>query len=232
MSAIGTTLRTFAEPGYPETTYEIIGVVRDTKYSNLREEMPPIAYVPIAQHPALRPWPSVIVRTGVSPASVTAEIRRRVGRLNPGIAMQFTELRSQMRERLVRERMMAWLAGAFGLLALTLAAVGLYGVIAYLTAGRKNEIGIRLSLGSSRAHVILLVLRDSVWLLAVGLAIGLPVSVMVLRGASTLLFGLSADDIPTLLGAGGLLGIIAGLAGGLPAWRASRLDPTAALRCE
>jgi len=229
---IGVTLRTIAEAGYPETTYEIIGVVGNTKYSDLREEMPPIAFVPMAQNPGLVPWAPVIVRTGMPLAGITAAIGERVKKLDPAIAIQFTELKSQIRDRLVAERTTAWLAGAFGVLAIVMVTVGLYGIIAYLVVSRRHEIGIRLSLGSTRTQIVMLVLRDSLWLLALGLLIGLPLAAAAMRGASTLLFGLSPTDLTTMLGAAGLLAAAAGLAGSIPAWRAARVDPQAALRCD
>jgi putative ABC transport system permease protein len=237
---IGATVRTIAEAGYPETTYEIIGVVGNTKYADLREEpcwcdvparwMPPIAFVPIAQNPGLQPWAPVIVRSGTS--RVTSAIAQRVTRLNPAIAIQFIELKSQIRERLVAERMIAWLAGAFGVVAMVLVAVGLYGIIAYLTVSRRKEIGIRLSLGSTQAQIVMLVLRDNLWLLATGLAIGLPLAATAIRSASTLLFGLTPTDVPTLAGAACLLASTAALAGGIPAWRAAKVHPDVALRCD
>ncbi len=232
LSPIGTTLRTIAEAGYPETTYEIIGVVGNTKYSDLREEMPPIAFVPMAQSPSLYPWAPVIVRSGGPLPGVTSAIAQRVARLNPAIAIQFTELKSQVRERLVAERMMAWLAGAFGILAIVLVTVGLYGMIAYLAVSRRNEIGIRLSLGSTRAQIVALVLRDSLWLLATGVAIGLPLAAATMRGLSSLLFGLSATDLPTVAGATCLLAAAAVPASCVPAWRAAGVSPDIALRCE
>ncbi len=232
LSPIGTTLRTIAEAGYPETTYEIIGVVGNTKYSDLREEMPPIAFVPMAQSPSLYPWAPVMVRSGGPLPGVTSAIAQRVARLNPAIAIQFTELKSQVRERLVAERMMAWLAGAFGILAIVLVTVGLYGMIAYLAVSRRNEIGIRLSLGSTRAQIVALVLRDSLWLLATGVAIGLPLAAATMRGLSSLLFGLSATDLPTVAGATCLLAAAAVPASCVPAWRAAGVSPDIALRCE
>lgn len=239
---IGATLRTVAEPGFPETTYEVVGVVRDTKYADLREEncwcdtasgsMAPIAYVPIAQIPSPYAWPSVIVRTSGPPGAVTSTIARRVARLDPSIAVRFVELKALVRERLVGERMIAWLAGAFGFLALTLVAVGLYGIVAYLAATRRNEIGIRLSLGSSRAQIARLVLRDNLWLMAAGLAIGLPLAVAAMRSAGALLFGLTATDLPTVVLATSLLAAAGALAAVVPAWRAAQTRPDVALRCD
>jgi predicted permease len=229
---IGVTLRTIAEAGYPETTYEIIGVVGNTKYSDLREDMPPIAFVPMAQNPSLQPWAPVIVRSSMPLSGITGAIGQRVTKLNPAIRIQFIELKSQIRDRLMAERTTAWLAGAFGVLAIVMVTVGLYGIIAYLAVSRRQEIGIRLSLGSTRAQIVMLVLRDSLSLLALGLLIGLPLAAAAMRGASTLLFGLSPTDLTTMIGAAGVLAAAAGLAGAIPAWRAARVDPQVALRCD
>jgi ABC-type antimicrobial peptide transport system permease subunit len=163
---------------------------------------------------------------------VMEAIKQRVTRLNPGILIGFTELRMQLAERLVGERMLAWLSGGFGVLAMMLASFGLYGIVAYLAGGRKNEIGIRLSLGSSRLQIIRLVMGDSVRLVVIGLAIGLPIAIALMRTASALLFGLSATDVGPLAAAVVFLAMAAGIAALVPAWRASRLDPSSALRAE
>ena len=229
---IGITLRTVAEAGYPEATYEVIGVVGNTKYSELREEMPPIAYVPIAQNPDLQPWAPVFVRASTPWSRLTAPIVERVKTIDPALAVHFTELKSQIGDRLVIERTTAWLAGAFGVLAIVMVTVGLYGIIAYLAVSRRNEIGIRLSLGSTRGQIVRLVLRDSLWPLAGGLVIGLPLAATVMRGASSLLFGLSPTDLTTMAVATAVLAASAVLAGSIPAWRAARVDPAIALRRE
>ena len=163
---------------------------------------------------------------------MTAPIVDRVKRLNPALTIQFTALKSQIGDRLVAERTTAWLAGAFGVLAIVMVIVGLYGIIAYLAVSRRHEIGIRLSLGSTRAQIVMLVLRDSLWPLAAGLLIGLPLAAGAMRGASTLLFGLSPTDVTTMVGATVVLAVSAGLAGSVPAWRAARVDPAIALRSE
>jgi hypothetical protein len=242
VNPIGATLRTVSEPEFPETVYEIIGVVGNTKYAELRDEdcwcdagggsMAPIAFVPLPQNPNPYAWAPVIVRGSRPFSGVMSAIAQRVERLNPGMAIQFVELKTQIQERLVGERMIAWLAGAFGILAMAIVTVGLYGIIAYLAVSRRNEIGIRLSLGSTRAQVVLLVLRENVRLLAVGLAIGLPLAAAATQGARALLFGLTPTDVPTLLAATGLLAGAAAIAGSIPAWRAARVRPDAALRCD
>jgi putative ABC transport system permease protein len=127
---------------------------------------------------------------------------------------------------------MVWLAGAFGMLAAILAIVGIYGVISYRVLMRQNEIGIRLALGASRQQIVVLILREVVVLLLIGLGIGTAVSLAAAQGARSLLFGLSPYDIPTLAASVCLLALVAGVASFVPALRASRVDPIIALRHE
>jgi ABC-type antimicrobial peptide transport system permease subunit len=178
------------------------------------------------------PWAPVIVRARAGSSGIAAEIAQRVARLNPTIAVEFTDLKSQIRERLITERLVAWLASAFGVLAVVLVTVGLYGIIAYLALSRRNEIGIRLSLGATRGQIVSLVLRESLWPLTIGLAAGFALTAATMRGARTLLFDLSPTDLPTMVGAGVLLLIAAAAAACIPAWRAARTPPGIALRCE
>src|SRR5262249_53888109 len=127
LNPIGTAIHLIAEPGFPATTYEIVGVVGDTKYADLRDEncwcdgsggaMAPIAYIPFAQNPSPYAWSPVIVRSDTPLSAVTPAIRQRVEHLNPSIVVDFIELKAQIRERLLRERLIAWLAGSFGVLA-------------------------------------------------------------------------------------------------------------------
>jgi predicted permease len=239
---IGATIHTFAEPGFPETTYEIVGVAGDTKYAELRDEdcwcptpggsMAPIAYVPIAQNASPYAWANVIARSDLSAEVMKGAIARRVAQLNPSIVTQVTGLRTRVEQRLSGERIVAWLSGAFGILATALVMIGLYGIIAYLTVSRRHEIGIRLSLGATRAGIVRLVLRDSVQLLGFGLAIGLPLAVLVMRSAGALLFGLPSMHLPTAAAAAIGLAAAGLLAAAVPAWRAARVPPEIALRAE
>jgi len=230
--AIGRQVRTIAEPNYPETVYEVIGVVADTKYANLRDDIPAIAYVPITQHPSLRSVKGLVFRTSAPLAPVFAEIRRQVAVVNPDIMIAFKVFETQIRESLIRERLMAWLTGFFGSLAVLIATIGLYGVISYMVVSRRGEIGIRLALGASPPRVVRLMLRETTVLVAIGLAAGAVLSIPVTRSAAVLLFGLSPHDLPTLAAAAAALALTAGLAGYLPARRAARVDPMIALRSE
>jgi predicted permease len=225
-------LRTTLEANYPSTTYEIVGRVGNIKYGDVREDDQPIVYIPLAQSPVMSSWKSVIVRTSLTPAAVMEAARQRVAALNPGIYLRVTDMREQLDRRLVRERMMAWLAGVFGILAISLAAVGLYGLITYLSLGRRSEIGVRLALGASRGSVLLMMLRESAWLIGAGLAAGVALSLPLSRTASRLLFQLAPTDSVTWLGAGLALVTVAAVAAVVPAWRTAGQDPLATLRAE
>jgi len=229
---IGVSVRTVAEPGFPSTVYEVIGVVSDTKYSALREPIPAITFVPITQHPSPRPWPGIVIRSSAPPSTVIAAVKRAVGELHPNMTMGSTVFDTQVRDGLARERILAWLAGSFGVLAALLATIGVYGVISYLVVRRRHEIAIRLALGSGRTRVVHLILREIAILLVVGLVLGGVLAVAMASGASSLLFGLSPRDPMTLAEAAGVLATIGLLASSLPALRASRVDAVAALRSE
>jgi predicted permease len=229
---IGVSVRTVAEPRFPSTVYEVIGVVSDTKYSALREPIPPITFVPIAQHPSPRPWSGIVIRSTAPPSTVMAAVKRAVGELHPNMTMGFSVFETQVRDGLARERILAWLAGSFGVLAALLATIGVYGMISYLVVRRRHEIAIRLALGSGRMRVVRLILREIAILLVVGLVLGGVLAAGMASGAGSLVFGLSPRDPMTLVEAAGVLAAIGFLASSLPAFRASRGDATAALRSE
>ena len=229
---IGKTMRTSPEPNYPSTVYEIVGVIRDTKYNDLRGETPPMTFAPAAQFPALGPWAAMMIHSSLGPAATTATLRRSIAEKHAEIIIEFANFQQQIRDGLVRERLMAMLSGFFGLLAALLAMVGLYGVISYIVARRRNEIGIRIALGAYRRQVIGMVMRDAAYPLVIGVVAGTGLSLIAGRWASSLLFGLKPYDPLTLVAAAALLAIIAAVASFVPARRASRLDPMVALRYE
>jgi predicted permease len=230
---IGRTVRTRAEPNYPETLFEIIGVVKDTKYSSLRQDLRPIGYAPDLQHPSYGPYAAVITRSALPSAEISKAVREVMARVNPNILVNASiDLRAQTVDRLARERMLAWLAGFFGVLATLIAAIGLYGVVSYMIAGRRSEIGIRLALGATRPGVVWMVLRQTAILLTIGVVTGAAVSLGLARFARALLYGLEPGDPKTLVASAGALCIIAICAGFVPARRASRIDPAEALKAE
>lgn len=212
--------------------YEIVGLVKDAKYTDLREEFTPIVFVPASQQEKLDPFLKVVIRSGAPLDTLTASVTAAVSAAQPGTILEFQTLNVLIRNSLMRERLMAMLSGFFGLLAGLLATIGLYGVMSYMVERRRNEIGIRIALGADRGSVITMIMREAATLLIVGLAIGGLAAVGATRWASSLLFGLRPGD-PATLGAGVLaLSIVAVLASYVPAWRASRLEPTVALREE
>jgi predicted permease len=234
---IGQIVHVKPEPQYPERTYEIVGTIVDTKYNSLSGETPPMAFVPIDQFPvtAQGPGAGLMIATAGNSASTHATIqaiRNKIAAEHPSMLIQFIDFEQSVHDRLVGDRMMAMLSGFFGLLAALLVAVGLYGVLAYLIAQRRNEIGIRIALGAHRWQVIGLVMRDTALMLLAGAAVGLPLALLAGRSASSILFGLKAYDPATLGFALALLAVIAVLASWLPARSAANLDPVAALRSE
>jgi predicted permease len=229
---LGKTLRTAPEPNYPSTVYEIAGVIPDTKYSDLRGATPPMTFAPSTQNPNQGPWTQMMIESDLPAASVMAAVKSRIGAAHPGVIMEFSDFQKSIRDGLLQERLMATLSGFFGVLAAVLAMAGLYGVMSYTVARRRNEIGIRLALGAERRQVIVMVMRDAGRMLIIGLVIGAALALTAGRTASALLFGLTWYDPFTLLAACGLLLGIAAVASFLPARQAAKLDPMSALRYE
>jgi len=231
---IGKTLRTKPEPGYPSTAYEIVGVIPDTQYNDLRGETPPMAFVPASQYPTPEQWPwcYIMIHSNVTPAVLMTEVKRQLAEKHPEVVMELSDLQARIRDGLVRERLMALLSGFFGFLAALVTMVGLYGVISYIVVRRRNEIGIRMALGAQRGQVAGMVMREAGRMLAIGIAAGAALALMAGRGASSLLFGLKPYDPFTLVAAAALLAAIAALATFVPAHRAAGVDPMVALRWE
>jgi len=230
---LGRQVQVMPEPQYPARTYEVVGTIPNTKYNDLRKEAEPIAFVPIDQLPetAQGPGTQMVIAAKDGPAAIAA-IRRAIAAQHPDMILQFFNFQQGIRDNLVGERMMAMLSGFFGVLAALLVVIGLYGVLSYFITQRRNEIGIRIALGSDRGRVVGLVLRDTAAMLAIGLVLGTCLALVAGRAASSMLFGLQAYDAATLTFAALLLATIAVLASLLPALKASRLNPVDALRCE
>jgi putative ABC transport system permease protein len=216
-------------------SYEIIGVTKDAKYANLREQMPRTYYTYYFQQPQRNPRTLQLRTSGDSSGYATA-IQRVVRELDPqaqvvGLRM----MRDVVNDSLMQERFIAQTASAFSLFALLLACVGLYGVMSYAVTRRTSEIGIRMALGAQARDIVRLVMGEVLLLVTLGIGIGLAEALATTRLASTLftlLFGLAPSDPLTITLATLLLIGVAALAGYLPAWRAARVDPLAALRNE
>lgn len=230
---IGQIVHVMPEPRYPERSYQIVGTIPDTKYSNVRDDTPPMAFAPAAQYPVTAQGPGMAIMIASSNTTTTvASIRSAVAARYPAMILQFFDFKQGIRDYLVRDRMMALLSGFFGLLATVLVVVGLYGVLSFFVTQRRNEIGIRIALGAQRVQVTKLLLRDTMNMLVVGVTLGIGLALAAARASSALLYGVKAWDLATLGFAVVLLSVVAVLASWIPALRASRLDPVAALRAE
>jgi predicted permease len=212
--------------------YQIIGVVKDTKYIELREELWPIVYTAIAQDDDPGTDAQILIRSRASLASILSAIKSMVSSSDPDTDISFSNFHQMIDDGLLRDHLMARLSGFFGVLAAVLAAIGLYGVISYTVERRRNEIGIRMALGANQHKIIRLVLRETGLLLLIGLAAGVALALATARTAASMLFALKPTDTLTYLLAALSLSAVAAVASFLPARRAARLDPMVALRNE
>jgi predicted permease len=214
----------------PAPRYRIVGVVADSKYRNLREELAPIAYVAAAQEPAEDPDLQLVLHTSIGANRVTPAITQALREVNPAISISFLTMEGMLRDTLTSERLMAGLSAFFGGLAVIIATVGLYGVMSYMVARRRMEIGIRMALGADSRRVVRMIVGDAGRLLAIGLSVGAFLSILAARSARALLYGVEPWDPLTVVAGCAALGLVALLASWWPAYRASRLSPTVALR--
>jgi predicted permease len=219
--------------GEKQPEREIIGVIKDTKYRDLKEQAPRTVYVPLAQATAMSAELTLHARTAGEPANLVAAIRREVETLDKNLPVYnvrtFNDLVAQS---IYRERLIATLSGFFGLLALLLASLGLYGVMAYSVARRTREIGIRLALGAQTSDVLKLIVRHGMGLALVGIGLGVVAAWASMRVLANLLFGVSPTDLLTFVSIPLVLVAVALLACYLPARRAAKVDPLTALRHE
>jgi putative ABC transport system permease protein len=231
---IGHTIRLTRDPGSPPI--EIVGLLTDAVYRNVREATLPTAYVPLSQSSDnSRPDTPAIVTLAVRaaaerPGLLTKSVAAAIGEINATLALTFQPLDSQLGDTLMRERLLALLSASFGVLALLMAAIGLYGVTSYAVNLRRGEIGIRMALGATRGSVVRLVLARVSMLVGAGIVAGLAIGAFASRFVATLLYGLEPGDPVTLIASAATLALIGALAGWLPANRSSRLDPTEVLR--
>jgi predicted permease len=229
---IGLQIQREATPHEPIMTFEIVGLVKNTKYQTLRQDFVPIVYLAAEQNPEPDFYDLLLIHSTLPLESVRTQVKAATAVTSPDINVDFSVFKTQIRESLLPERLMATLSGFFGTLAGLLTAVGLYGVISFLVARRTQEIGIRMALGAGKGQVLWMVLRETLVLTALGLAVGLPITIGVANLLGSMLFGIKPGDPLALAAAAiGLCGVALG-AGYVPARRATRVDPIVALRYE
>jgi len=219
-------------PREPQTLYEIVGLVKNTKYTQLREDFHPIAFLASSQDPHPDSDAQVLLRSDLPLADVRSSVKRAAAAISPQIVIDYDSLKTVIQDSILPERLMATLSGFFGLLAVVLASIGLHGVISYMVARRTGEIGIRMALGADRARVVGMMMGEASILLIVGLGFGGAMGFVAAGAAGSFLFGLKSSDPGTFALAATSLGVITLAAGYLPSRRAARLDPLAALRQE
>jgi|HubBroStandDraft_6_1064221.scaffolds.fasta_scaffold09409_2 putative ABC transport system permease protein len=226
--------RVWNDAGKPPRYYSVVGEVKDSVYGDMHDKMWPVMYFPQAQiiPPFAGPSPTFLIRSRGGMAGLLNSVKDTIAGVNPEIDIQFELLSTQISESLIQDELMATLCGFFGVLAVLLAVIGLYGVISYTVVQRTNEIGIRMALGAQRSVVIRLILGEVSILIGVGIAVGAGLTLAGGKAAGSLLYGLKAHDPVTLVLAVIILAAIGLAASFFPAHRASRLDPMAALKYE
>ena len=218
--------------------WRIVGVVEDMRQTGLDQAAGPEVFIPVDQLPRHAPGrstvsPFFVVRTAVPPTSTVPAIRSLVAGYDAQLGLdRLAAMDEIVSDTLVRPKFFATLLGAFAGIAWALAVTGIYGVLAFMVRQRRREIGIRMSLGATRAGILTLVLREGGLLATAGVVLGLAASAVVTRSLSSLLFGLTPLDASTYLGVALSFGLVATLASYVPARRATRVDPVTALRNE
>lgn len=209
---------------------DVVGVVEDAKYASLKEAPRAVAYLSLSQSTEGNSNINYEIRTNGNPAPIIAAVTAVAAQTNPRISVEYKNFDDQVAASLTRERLLATLSAFFGVLALLLAMIGLYGTMSYGVSRRRNEIGIRLALGAERAKVLRMVLGEVARMLSIGLIIGIAGALASSKYVASFLFGVKPNDKMTLVMSVIVLAVVALLAGAVPAWRAARLDPMLALR--
>ena len=231
MNAIGRHIGFGVDPG-TKIDMEVVGIIKDIKYTNLRDEIPIQMFIPYMAGRRVSGM-TIYIRTAMDPDQLFPALRAKVRDLDANLPLYgMRTMNAQVSNSLLIEQLIASLSTVFGFVATLLATVGLYGVMAYTVARRTREIGIRMALGAFERDVIWMVMREVLLLVVIGIGAGLTAAVGLTRFVQTQLYGLTAQDPMTLALAAGLLAAIACAAGYIPAMRASRVDPMTALRYE
>jgi predicted permease len=232
INPVGKTFISKRHQSDPEAIYQIIGVSADAKYDQLQEDPPPTFYT-LYRQAKEEQFVTYTIKTQLSPAAILPALRNAVQSIDKDLPLRDIRTQDeQIEDSISEQRLFATLTSAFGILALILACIGIYGVMAYNVARRTSEIGIRMALGARSRQVLLMILRESSWLAILGVVAGLAAAFALTRLVRTMLYGLQPTDPTTLIAATILLLAIAIAAAYGPARRASRIDPTQALRHE
>jgi putative ABC transport system permease protein len=237
-SALGRTISLYAGGTAAMPPMAIVGVVEDAIYNTPLEPVPPTWYAPLDQFdvpmalasPMFRVMNLNVSATSGPPALLTKNIADAISGVNPNLALTFRPLADQLHTALTQQRLMAWLAGAFGVVALLLAGLGLYGVTAYAVSRRRTEIGIRTALGAEPGRLVRMVLARVAGLVGVGVAAGTVMSVFLSPVVGSLMYGIGPRDPLIIAGAAMMLVVVGVAAGWLPARHVARIDPVSVLR--
>ena len=215
-----------------ERIYQIVGLVGNTKYRDVREQFQPIIFLAESQDAKPDADSTFVIRSGESAASLIAALKEVAERTSPEILLKFGVLRTAVLRGLARERLMATLSGFYGALAAALAMVGLYGIVSYMVARRRNEIGIRMAMGADKRSILQMILREAIGLLGAGLAIGIVLVLGAGGVGQAMLYGVKANDAVSMALAVGALALVAVCASLIPAVRATAVQPVEVLREE
>ena len=231
---LGKQFLVWVPPGQPPRSYTVVGQVKDSVYNDMHEPMQAVMYFPRTQlvPPFVYPGATLLIRSRAGIAGVLNPVKETIAGESPEIDLQFKMLSTQIHDSLTQDELIAALCAFFGVLAVLLAAIGLYGVISYTVAQRTNEIGIRMALGAQGSGVVRLILGEVAILIGIGIVVGAGLTLAGGRAATSLLYGLAARDPVTLVAAAILLAVIGFAASFIPALKATRVDPMVALRYE
>jgi predicted permease len=228
--AIGQRLEITTEPTWEKV--EIVGVVYDASLYDIREHAPPTMYVPSTQYGEIMGWSQLMLRTKAAPAAMANAVRQTVDSMGHEYVAKTHMVVETIDRSILRERLFAILSAFFGALALLLAGVGLFGLMAYNVTRRTQEIGVRVALGAAQRNVLSMILRETLGLTSIGIALGLACALAASQLVANMLYGVSAQDPVSLAAVSVVLTGVAAVAGWIPARRAMRVDPMVALRYE